>query len=51
LYNLSEDVPESQNLAERMPDKAADLRRRLRAWRQSVDAAMPKPNPDFKGRN
>jgi hypothetical protein len=30
-----------------MPEKAAELRARLQAWRQAVDAAMPSPNPQF----
>jgi arylsulfatase A-like enzyme len=51
LYNLSEDVSESRDLAQKLPDKATDLRRRLQAWRQAVGAAMPQPNPDFKRGN
>jgi arylsulfatase A-like enzyme len=50
LYNLPADAGEQQDLAPRMPDKAADLRQRLQAWRKAVEAAMPKPNPDFKGK-
>ncbi|MDX1563841.1 MAG: sulfatase [Phycisphaeraceae bacterium] len=42
LYNLAEDLSESNNLAATMPKLAADLKSRLRAWRQHVDAAMPK---------
>jgi arylsulfatase A-like enzyme len=50
LFNLGDDVAESQDLAQKLPDKAADLRQLLHAWRQTVSAAMPKPNPDYKGR-
>ena len=32
------------------PRRAAELRERLHAWRQSVDAAMPTVNPDFKAK-
>jgi hypothetical protein len=32
-----------------MPDKANALRDQLHAWRESVGAALPTPNPDFKG--
>jgi len=49
LYNLKEDLSERNNLAGVMPDKAAELRRMLHAWRRSVDAKMPRPNPDWKG--
>jgi arylsulfatase A-like enzyme len=45
LYNLANDLSEKQNLAQQMPEKAAELRQWLHTWRQSVDAAMPTPNP------
>jgi uncharacterized sulfatase len=47
LYNLENDISEEKNLANRMPEKAARLRKKLAAWRQSVDAKMPEPNPDY----
>ena len=47
LYNLSDDIGEQINLAEAKPQKAGELQRKLAAWRDSVDAAMPRPNPDF----
>ncbi|UCG46359.1 MAG: sulfatase [Phycisphaerales bacterium] len=46
LYNLRRDVGEAVNLAGRMPEKAAGLRRKLAAWRKSVGAKMPRPNPE-----
>jgi arylsulfatase A-like enzyme len=49
LYNLREDPTERHNVAKQMPDRAAELRERLHAWRDSVGAALPKPNPDFQG--
>ena len=49
LYNLRDDPSEAHDLAAQMPDKAASLRERLHAWRESVHAALPSPNPDFKG--
>jgi arylsulfatase A-like enzyme len=51
LYNLHDDISEKHNLAKDMPDKAAALRDQLHAWRDAVGAALPKPNPDFKGVN
>jgi arylsulfatase A-like enzyme len=48
LYKLSADLGEQQDLAARMPDRTAELRQRLHAWRKAVDAAMPRPNPEFK---
>jgi uncharacterized sulfatase len=47
LYNLKRDIAENHNLATKMPQKAAQLRQKLAAWRKSVDAKMPTPNPDF----
>ena len=47
LYNLRQDIGEKTDLASQMPAKAAALQRKLAAWRQSVNAAMPQPNPDF----
>ena len=45
LYNLRDDPREAKDVAGEMPDRADDLRRRLHAWREAVDAQMPEPNP------
>lgn len=42
LYNLADDISESNNLAKSKPDIAARLHGQLKAWRQSVNAPMPK---------
>lgn len=47
LYNLKEDVGEAKDLATEMPDKAADLRQKLQAWREEVGAQLPSPNPNY----
>ena len=63
LYNLKSDISEKNNLAEKlvpspstalrvnsvegMPGKAVELKERLAAWRKSVGAKMPTPNPDY----
>jgi arylsulfatase A len=47
LFNLRDDPGERTDLAAQMPEKAAELSARLHAWRRSVGAAMPKPNPSF----
>jgi len=41
LYNLKEDISEKNNLADKMPDKAKELRARLVAWREGLHAVMP----------
>jgi len=48
LYNLRDDVGETKDLAPAMPEKAAELRAMLHAWRKAVDAKMPSPNPAYK---
>ena len=47
LYNLSEDLSESKNLAAEQTAKVDELRRELDAWRKDVGAEMMKPNPDY----
>lgn len=46
LYNLAEDLGETQNLAESNPEKRQELLRDLEAWKQEVGAALPEPNPE-----
>ena len=48
LYNLRDDVAESSNLASDQPGKAAELLALLHAWRDTVGAQMPTPNPDYQ---
>jgi arylsulfatase A-like enzyme len=48
LFHLKDDVGEAKDLAASMPEKAAELRKKLSDWRTSVDAQVPTPNPDFK---
>ena len=47
LYNISEDISETTNLAEQEPQKTAELRQLLESWRETVSAELPVPNPDF----
>jgi arylsulfatase A-like enzyme len=47
LYNLALDPGEQYNFASSFAEKAYALREKLVSWRQSVNAAMPKPNPNF----
>jgi len=41
LYDLARDIGERNDLAGQMPDRAAELRRKLHAWRAAVAAQMP----------
>ena len=47
LYNLANDIGESRNLASTDPSRARRLHHALEAWRRSVNAAMPTPNPQY----
>ena len=46
LYNLKEDIGEANDLAAEMPEKAAELKAKLAAWREKVGAQMPTENPN-----
>jgi arylsulfatase A len=41
LYNLKNDLAETTDLAEKHPDRAAELRDKLHQWRKDVGAQMP----------
>ena len=47
LFNIAKDLRESNNLIEQNADIAKDLHAKLAAWRESVGAKMPTPNPDY----
>jgi arylsulfatase A-like enzyme len=47
LYDLKADLGEARDLAKDKPEKAAELREKLHAWRQAVGAQMPTPNPNY----
>lgn len=47
LFNLREDLGEQNDLSEREPELAKQLRQRLRQWRKKVDAEMMPENPHY----
>ena len=47
LYNLREDLGETRNLADALPDIRDRLHRQLREWRDRIEAKIPQPNPDY----
>ncbi len=47
LYNLRDDLAESQNLAEQKPDKVRELNALIDAFLAHTEALVPKPNPDY----
>lgn len=47
LFNLREDISEMNNIAQERPDKVNELHSLLIEWRKSVNANMPRPNPNY----
>ncbi len=47
LFNLRSDPGETRDVALSRPEKTAELLAKLHAWRRSVNAAMPMPNPAY----
>lgn len=48
LYNLKEDISESTDLSKKMKEKTNEMYQLLTNWRESVNAQMPVPNPNYK---
>ncbi|MHB8900660.1 MAG: hypothetical protein ACYC6Y_18065 [Thermoguttaceae bacterium] len=44
LYNIRQDIGETNNLAAQYRDKVTELHQELVAWRQDVGALMPTPS-------
>lgn len=47
LYDLASDPGETRDLAPERPGKALELYQKLEAWREKVNARMPRPNPRY----
>ena len=47
LFRLDQDPYEQNDLAEKEPQRAAELLAELNRWRKDVGAQMPTPNPDY----
>ena len=51
LYNLKDDISESNNLTESMPEKRDELLLDLKNWRTDVNAPVPKQrNPEYRNK-
>jgi arylsulfatase A-like enzyme len=48
LYNLREDIGEAHNLAQAKPGLTRKLQGMLADWRETVEAKIPEPNPDYR---
>jgi arylsulfatase A-like enzyme len=49
LYNLREDIGESNNLATKQPEKLDELKSKMMAWRTAIQAPMPTANTEKAG--
>ncbi|MBC8351679.1 MAG: sulfatase [Planctomycetes bacterium] len=47
LFNLKDDIGEQNDLSNKEPNKVAELRTMLHAWRRTVSAQMMPPNPAY----
>jgi len=47
LFDLANDISETNDLAAAQPERALELYKKLEAWREKVGAQMPVPNPKF----
>jgi len=47
LFNLRDDIGETNNLADQMPQRAFAMQQQLEDWRVDVEALIPEPNPDY----
>ena len=48
LYNLAEDIGEKVNLASKMPDKAAELKKKIDDWLKESGTIMHRQNPAYR---
>jgi hypothetical protein len=48
LYNLREDIGETTNLGEQMPDKVRELDALIDTFLEQTGALVPRPNPDYQ---
>lgn len=49
LFNLANDIGETNDLSKAEPSKTEALYRKLNAWRKEVGAEPMKPNPQYQG--
>ncbi len=48
LFNLEDDLGETNDLSSKMPDKVEELDVALQSWLESVGAKLPRPNPGYR---
>jgi len=48
LYNLRDDTGENRDVSAQHTERVRTLHGKLTAWRESVEAKIPQPNPDYQ---
>jgi arylsulfatase A len=48
LFNLKDDLSETNDLSDKMPEKVKELDAKLRKWLQATGAKMPSLNPNYE---
>jgi len=51
LYDLENDISESKNVAQQMPEKADAMKKELLAWLDETQAMKPIDNPNYDPKN
>ncbi|MGB0152544.1 MAG: sulfatase-like hydrolase/transferase [Verrucomicrobiales bacterium] len=51
LFNITEDIGESRNLATQMPERASQMEGLMDAYLETVGAQFPTPNPNYDPAN
>lgn len=49
LYNLDDDIGEANDMAAKQPNRVAELRGKLEAWRRDIGAQVNRANPNYNG--
>ena len=49
LFNLAQDIEESEELSNKMPEKLKELDAKISKWLKKTGAKVPKPNPNYAG--
>lgn len=49
VFNLKQDISETEDLAEKHPEKREELKKNMQEMLQKLGAKFPEPNPSYKG--
>jgi arylsulfatase A-like enzyme len=50
LFNLADDLGETKDFSQQMPEKVRQLDQQLTSWLKSTGAKLPRPNPAYTGK-